>query len=57
MLIWGAAEILEMLRVKKLAILLAAAACLASAVVSWVQIGYWRNSETLFRRARSHQLQ
>ena len=49
MLIWGAAEILEKLRAKSLAIPLAAAACLASAVVSWVQVGYWRNSETLFR--------
>jgi protein O-mannosyl-transferase len=51
MLIWGAAEILEKLRAKTLAIPLAAAACLASAVVSWVQVGYWRNGETLFRRA------
>ena len=51
MLIWGAAEILEKLRAKRLAIPLAAAACLASAVLSWVQVGYWRNSETLFRRA------
>jgi len=51
MLIWGAAEILEKLRAKTLAIPLAAAACLASAVVSWVQVGYWRNSETLFRHA------
>jgi protein O-mannosyl-transferase len=51
MLIWGAAEILEKLRAKKLAIPLAAAACLTSAVVSWVQVGYWRNSETLFRHA------
>jgi tetratricopeptide (TPR) repeat protein len=51
MLIWGAAEILEKLRAKTLAIPLAAAACLASAVLSWFQIGYWRNSETLFRRA------
>ena len=51
MLIWGAAEILEKLPAKKLAIPLAAAACLASAAVSWVQVGYWRNSETLFRRA------
>jgi len=51
MLIWGAAEILEKLRAKRLAIPLAAAACLASAVLSWVQIGYWRNSETLFRHA------
>ncbi|MGA7244389.1 MAG: tetratricopeptide repeat protein, partial [Terracidiphilus sp.] len=51
MLIWGATEILEKLRAKRLAIPLAAAACLASAVLSWVQIGYWRNSETLFRHA------
>ena len=51
MLIWGAAEILEKLRAKTLAIPLAAAACLASAVLSWVQAGYWRNSETLFRHA------
>jgi tetratricopeptide (TPR) repeat protein len=51
MLIWGAAEILEKLRAKKVAIPLAAAACLASAVVSWAQVGYWRNGETLFRRA------
>ena len=51
MLIWGAAEMLEKLRAKTLAIPLAAAACVASAVVSWVQVGYWRNSETLFRRA------
>jgi tetratricopeptide (TPR) repeat protein len=51
MLIWGAAEILEKLRAKRLAIPLAAAACLASAVLSWVQVGYWRNSETLFRHA------
>jgi protein O-mannosyl-transferase len=51
MLIWGAAEILEKLGAKKLAIPLAVAACLTSAVVSWVQVGYWRNSETLFRHA------
>jgi tetratricopeptide (TPR) repeat protein len=51
MLIWGAAEILEKLRAKTLAIPLAAAACLASAVLSWVQVGYWRNGETLFRHA------
>jgi protein O-mannosyl-transferase len=51
MLIWGAAGILEKLRAKKLAIPLAAATCLASAVLSWVQVGYWRNSETLFRHA------
>ena len=51
MLIWGATEILEKLRAKTLAIPLAAAACVASAVLSWVQVGYWRNSETLFRHA------
>jgi len=51
MAIWGATEILEKLRAKMLAIPLAVAACLASAVLSWVQVGYWRNSETLFRQA------
>jgi tetratricopeptide (TPR) repeat protein len=51
MLIWGAAEVLEKLRARRLAIPLAAAACLAAAVLSWVQVGYWRNSETLFRHA------
>ena len=51
MLIWGAAEILEELRAKTLAIPLAAVACLVSAALSWVQVGYWRNSETLFRHA------
>jgi protein O-mannosyl-transferase len=51
MLIWGAAEILEKLRAKTLAIPLAVAVCLASAVLSWVQLGYWRNGETLFRHA------
>ncbi|MBB5061025.1 tetratricopeptide (TPR) repeat protein [Granulicella aggregans] len=51
MLIWGAAEILEQLRARMLAIPLAAAACLVAAVVSWVEVGYWRNGETLFRRA------
>jgi tetratricopeptide (TPR) repeat protein len=51
MLVWGAAEILEMMRAKVLAIPLAAAACLACAAITWVQVGYWRNSETLFRHA------
>jgi tetratricopeptide (TPR) repeat protein len=30
---------------------LAAAACAACAAATWVQLGYWQNSETLFRRA------
>lgn len=51
MLIWGGVEILQRLRAKALAAPLAAAACVACAVLTWVQIGYWRNSETLFRHA------
>jgi tetratricopeptide (TPR) repeat protein len=51
MMIWGAAEVLEKLRAKRLAIPLAAAACLASAVLCWIQVRYWRDSETLFRHA------
>ncbi|MGO8757286.1 MAG: tetratricopeptide repeat protein [Terracidiphilus sp.] len=51
MLVWGAAEVLEMGRAKVLAVPLAAAACLACAALTWVQVGYWRNSETLFRYA------
>jgi protein O-mannosyl-transferase len=50
-LIWGAEGILENLRLKMLAIPLAVATCLALAVASWVEVGYWRNGETLFRRA------
>ena len=51
MLIWGTAEILERLRASVFAVPLAAAACMACAALSWIQIGYWRNSETLFRHA------
>ncbi|SPE27810.1 Tetratricopeptide TPR_2 repeat protein [Candidatus Sulfotelmatomonas gaucii] len=49
MLAWGAAEILESWRANVLAAPLAAAACVACAVLTWIQVGYWRNSETLFR--------
>ena len=51
MLVWGAAEVLERLRARVLAIPLGAAACLACAALTWIQVGYWRNSETLFRHA------
>jgi tetratricopeptide (TPR) repeat protein len=51
MLVWGAAEILERWRAKVLAVPLAATTCLACAALTWIQVGYWRNSETLFRRA------
>ena len=51
MLVWGSAELLEKFRANALAIPLAAAACVACAVITWIQVGYWRNSETLFRHA------
>jgi protein O-mannosyl-transferase len=51
MLVWGAAEIFEKWHAKALAVPLAAAACVACAALTWVQVGYWRNSETLFRHA------
>jgi protein O-mannosyl-transferase len=51
MVVWGTAAIFERWRAKVLAVSLAAAACMACAVVTWIQLGYWRNSETLFRHA------
>jgi tetratricopeptide (TPR) repeat protein len=51
MLVWGAAEILGKRQAKVLAVPLAASACLACAALTWIQVGYWRNSETLFRHA------
>jgi protein O-mannosyl-transferase len=51
MLVWGAAQLLEKWRAVALAVPLAAAVCLACAVLTWIQAGYWRNSETLFRHA------
>ena len=51
MLVWGAAEIFEGVRAKAVTIPLAGAACLSCAALTWIQVGYWGNSETLFRRA------
>lgn len=51
MLVWGVADLLERMHLTVLAVPLAATACLACAVLSWIQIGYWRNSETLFQHA------
>ena len=51
MLVWGVAEILERLHSQVLAVPLAVTACLARAVLTWIQVGYWRNSETLYRHA------
>jgi tetratricopeptide (TPR) repeat protein len=47
MLAWGTKEVLK----GRVAVAAAIVACLACAVVSEAQIGYWRNSETLFRHA------
>ena len=51
MLAWGAVEILKRWQAEMLAVPLAAATCLACAALTWIQVGYWRNSETLFRHA------
>jgi Flp pilus assembly protein TadD len=51
-LAWGGAEAAARLRVPRAAAAAAAAAALlALAAVSWVQIGYWRDSVALFTRA------
>jgi tetratricopeptide (TPR) repeat protein len=38
-------------RAKPAVAAVAAGACLAAGLVTWVQIGYWRNTESLFRHA------
>jgi tetratricopeptide (TPR) repeat protein len=52
MLAWGAAAAANQWpRAKPAIVSLAAAACLACVAAAWVQIGYWRNSESLFQHA------
>ncbi|MHB8895172.1 MAG: tetratricopeptide repeat protein [Candidatus Geothermincolia bacterium] len=52
MLVWGTAEVSARLRVPKvLLVALALAATFALSAVTWLQIGYWRTSITLFERA------
>jgi tetratricopeptide (TPR) repeat protein len=52
MLAWGAALVaLRWPRAKPAIVALAAVACVACAAAAWVQIGYWRNSESLFQHA------
>lgn len=51
MLVWGVTEILERLHFKVLAVPVSVAVCLACAVMTCIQVGYWRNSETLYRHA------
>ena len=52
MLAWGAAELVERWpRTRKAVAAAAVAACSACAAVTWFQLQYWANSETLFRHA------
>jgi len=51
-LAWGAAEFLTREpRVRPAIVALAAASCAAAAAVTWVQLGSWRDSRTLFQHA------
>jgi protein O-mannosyl-transferase len=52
MLAWGAADIVRRWPQRKLAVpVIAAIACAACVPVTWKQIQYWNNSETLFQHA------
>jgi protein O-mannosyl-transferase len=52
MLAWGAAELVTRVPgAKPIVTALAVATCAAAAAVAWVQIGYWRDSRTLFQHA------
>jgi tetratricopeptide (TPR) repeat protein len=52
MLAWGAAEVVQRWpRVRKAVVAAAVAACSACVAVTWFQLQYWANSETLFRHA------
>src|SRR5271157_2585106 len=52
MLAWGAADLLDRVpRAKPAVVVLAAAACAGSVLLTWVQAGYWRDSRTLFQHA------
>jgi tetratricopeptide (TPR) repeat protein len=51
-LAWGAAEFLTREpHARPALIALAAASCAAAAAVTWVQLGFWRDSRTLFQHA------
>jgi len=52
MVAWGAVDVVRRWpRAKPVVMALAAAACACCALLAFVQIGYWRNSETLFAHA------
>lgn len=49
---WGAADLMGRHRRERRVLVIAAAAALAGmSLVSWLQIGYWRDTRTLFERA------
>jgi len=51
LLVWGGRDIADSLNLRRPAVLLALVLLLFCASLSWHQIGYWRNSGTLFERA------
>ena len=52
MLAWGAAELATRFAgTMRIAMGLASATCVAAAVVTWVQVGTWQDSRTLFQHA------
>ncbi|MBI4559620.1 MAG: tetratricopeptide repeat protein [Candidatus Hydrogenedentes bacterium] len=52
MAVWGINDVLRRSpRHRHWGVLLAAPVLLAFSVVTWIQVGYWRDSETLFRHA------
>jgi protein O-mannosyl-transferase len=49
---WGAADLVDRWRYKKMFLAVAAGISIFSfAVVAWFQVGYWKNNMTLFKRA------
>ena len=48
MLVWGAAEVAARMRREKVAGVLAMVAAVALGLLTWVQVGYWRNNTVLF---------
>ncbi len=50
-LVWGGYDLARWWRIERPAAVLAATAILLLAVAAWQQVGYWRDSFSLFRRA------
>jgi tetratricopeptide (TPR) repeat protein len=52
MIAWGLAELVERWpAMKRPSVFLAAAACVVCMLISWAEVRYWKNSETLFQHA------